>query len=41
MTFMMLGRVLELFPRYLLQNLGLQAASKVVAHCLRSGGLVP
>jgi hypothetical protein len=28
MTFMMLGRALELFPRYLLQNLGLQAASR-------------
>jgi hypothetical protein len=27
MTFMMLGRALELFTRYLLQNLGLQAAS--------------
>jgi hypothetical protein len=28
MTFMILGRALELFTRYLLQNLGLQAASR-------------
>jgi hypothetical protein len=28
MTFMMLGRALELFTRYLLQNFGLQAASR-------------
>jgi hypothetical protein len=28
MTFMMLGSALELFCRYLLQNLGLQAASR-------------
>ena len=28
MTFMTLGRALELFTRYLLQNLGLQAASR-------------
>ena len=28
MTFMTLGRALELFTRYLLQNLGLQATSR-------------
>jgi len=28
MTFMMLGPALEVFSRYLLQNLGLQAASR-------------
>jgi hypothetical protein len=36
-----LGTALELFTRYLLQNLGFAGRLKAQADCLRSGGLVP